>query len=295
MTFDAAAGTTDSSVVPVCPRHPDRISYVRCQRCGRPTCPECQRPAAVGVQCVDCVKQHAKAVPQQKTVLGARHTGGRPIVTMSIIGLCVVMFLLQYAVPGWTSRFAFAPVVAGIQPYRFITGALLHSTGFFGHILFNMMALWMTGPLLEKALGRARFITLCIACAIGGSVGFLLLAGNPANPDSSWFTPVVGASGMVFGLFGALIPVLKRLGGNPRALFSTLAINALLGFIVPGIAWQAHLGGFLVGLAMGYAYAKAPRERQQIIAWLLPATVFVLLAAAAVAKYAIVGWPTVLG
>ncbi len=57
-------------VTPVCPRHPDRVSYVRCQRCGRPVCPECQRPAAVGVQCVDCVKQQAKTVRSTRTVFG---------------------------------------------------------------------------------------------------------------------------------------------------------------------------------------------------------------------------------
>jgi len=295
MTFDVGAGTNETTEVPVCPRHPDVVAYVRCQRCGRPCCPQCQRPAAVGVQCVDCVKEHAKAVPVQRTVLGARHYSGRPAVTMTIIGACVVMFLLQYAIPGWTQLFAFQPNAARSEPYRFLTGALLHSTGFIGHIVFNMMALWMTGPLLEKALGRARYITLCIACAIGGSVGFLLLAGHAEDLSSSWYTPVVGASGMVFGLFGALIPVLKRLGGNPRAIIGTLAINAFLGFMVPGIAWQAHLGGFLVGLAMGYAYAKVPRERQQIVAWLLPVTVFALLIAASVAKYVVVGQPTPLG
>ena len=50
----------DPAEVPVCPRHPDRVAYVRCQRCGQPTCPECQRPAAVGIQCVSCVAQAAQ-------------------------------------------------------------------------------------------------------------------------------------------------------------------------------------------------------------------------------------------
>ena len=86
--------------VPVCPRHPDRESYVRCQRCGRPTCPECQRPAAVGVQCVDCVREGAKSVRQGRTVFGGAATDGRPLVTMTIIGICVAVFLLQMAVPG---------------------------------------------------------------------------------------------------------------------------------------------------------------------------------------------------
>ena len=64
--------------VPVCPRHPDRESYVRCQRCMRPTCPECQRPAAVGIQCVDCVAEGAKTVRQARTVFGGAVTDGRP-------------------------------------------------------------------------------------------------------------------------------------------------------------------------------------------------------------------------
>ena len=67
--------------VPVCPRHPDRVSYVRCQRCERPVCPECQRPAAVGVQCVDCVREQSRGVRSARTVFGGAVGTGRPVVT----------------------------------------------------------------------------------------------------------------------------------------------------------------------------------------------------------------------
>src|SRR6187455_8320 len=89
---------TPPAVPPVCPRHPDRESYVRCQRCGRPTCPECQRPAAVGIQCVDCVAEGARSVRQVRTVFGGAVTDGRPVATMTIIGICLVVFVLQQVV-----------------------------------------------------------------------------------------------------------------------------------------------------------------------------------------------------
>src|SRR5450756_1460746 len=86
---------------PVCPRHPDRVSYVRCQRCGRPTCPECQRPAAVGVQCIDCVREGQKSMRMPRTQFGARVSqDGRPVVTLTIIGICVAVWLcLLYTSP----------------------------------------------------------------------------------------------------------------------------------------------------------------------------------------------------
>src|SRR3954454_7944916 len=87
---------------PVCPRHPDRVSYVRCQRCGRPACPECQRPAAVGIQCVDCVRDAARTAPGARTVFGGRATAGPPVVTYSIIAICAVAYLAQRVIPGIT-------------------------------------------------------------------------------------------------------------------------------------------------------------------------------------------------
>ena len=89
-----------SAQVPVCPRHPDRPSYVRCQRCGRPACPDCQRAAAVGFQCVDCVNETRRTTPEVRTVYGGAVATGKPLVTFSLIAACAVLFVLQWIVPG---------------------------------------------------------------------------------------------------------------------------------------------------------------------------------------------------
>ncbi|MCC2313493.1 rhomboid family intramembrane serine protease [Cellulomonas xiejunii] len=259
---------------PVCPRHPDRVAYVRCQRCGRPACPQCQRPAAVGVHCVDCVAEAARTSREGRTAFGGRVRGGRPVVTLTIIGLCVASYVLQLVVAGWTSRWAFSPVAGAYEPWRFITAAFLHSPGQVFHILFNMIALWMVGPYLEATLGRARFATLYLVSALGGSVGAVLLA--PAT--GTWLTAMVGASGAVFGMFGAVLVVLRRTGRDAGPIIGILVLNGVLGFVLPGIAWQAHLGGLVVGALLGAAYAYAPRERRALVGWAAPLALVVVLA-----------------
>jgi len=271
--------------VPVCPRHPDRVSYVRCQRCGRPACPECQRPAPVGVHCVDCVAEAARTSREGRTVFGGRVRAGRPVVTLTLIGLCAVSYLLQLAVPGWTSQWAFSPLAGAFEPWRFLTAAFLHSPGQVFHILFNMLALWMIGPYLEGTLGRARFAVLYLMSALGGSVASVLLA----TATDSWTTAVVGASGAVFGLFGAVLVVLRRLGRDAGPIIGILVLNGVLGFVLPNIAWQAHLGGLVVGAVLGAAFAYAPRERRALVGWAAPVAVLVLLVGATWATYASVG------
>jgi membrane associated rhomboid family serine protease len=246
--------------VPVCPRHPDRESYVRCQRCERPVCPQCQRQAAVGVQCVDCVAEGARSVREARTAFGGRLGDGRPRATLGLIVACGVVFLLQLAVPGVTRTFAFAPALAGQEPWRFLTAAFLHSPSLLLHIAFNMYALWLLGGYLEGLLGRARFLALYLVSAFGGSVGFLLLA--PAVTSSGFLSSAVGASGAVFGLFGALVVVNRRLGRRLGQVLVLVGINGVLGFVVPGIAWQAHLGGLLTGAAVAAVLAYAPRSRR---------------------------------
>jgi membrane associated rhomboid family serine protease len=223
-------------------------------------------------------------------VLGGRTPrSATPVVTYVLIALCVVSFALQLGVGAeWSQRWAFSAATGVVEPWRFLTAAFLHSTGGVVHILFNMWALWITGQALEPLLGRGRFVALAVLSAVGGSVGWLVLAGTPA--DGSWYAGVVGASGMVFGLFGALIPVLRRLGGSARQIVVLLAINGVLGFVIPGIAWQAHLGGLVTGLALGAGFARASRSRQAFVGWALPAVVGVVLVAAAVWRYTSVGW-----
>jgi membrane associated rhomboid family serine protease len=273
--------------VPVCPRHPDRESYVRCQRCDRPTCPECQRPAAVGIQCVDCVRQQSKGTRVARSPFGgAIASNAPPRVTQTIIGLCVLAFVLQ-KLPGSnvTQRFEFVPVYAVSEPWRLVTAAFLHAPDQPLHILLNMYALWLTGPYLEELFGRVRFALLYLISAVGGSVGYLALA----NPNgSSWVIGTVGASGAVFGLFGAYFVVQRRLSRDTGPLIAIIVINFVFGFLVSGIAWQAHLGGLVTGLVASAVLAYAPKANRTQVQIAGLAAVAVLIAVAFAIKVATV-------
>ena len=253
-----------SAQIPVCPRHPDRPSYVSCQRCGRPACPECQRAAAVGFQCVDCVNESKRTTPPARTVYGGAVASDKPLVTYAIIALCAVLYVLQWLIPGDEvyQNLAFATVYAtpeyGVfEPWRMLTSAFLHSQGFILHIVLNMYMLWMFGQALEPLLGRIRFLAVYLLSAIGGSVGYLLL--TPGYVPGQPLTGVVGASGAIFGLFGAMLVVQRHRGGDTRQLWVLIAINGVIGFLVPQIAWQAHLGGLITGGLCAAAIAYAPR------------------------------------
>ena len=273
---------------PVCPRHPDRVSYVTCQRCGRPTCPDCQRPAAVGIQCVDCVKEAGRTTPTPRTRYGApARSSGTPYVTWTLLGLCILVYLGQLTVPGLTGRLSFIGIYAGSEPWRLLTSAFVHSPSSLLHILFNMYILFAFGPVLEQALGRAKFLTAYLLCAVGGSVGVLLLA--PPNPG--WLTHVVGASGAIFGLLFLYVVIALRQGQVPTTLLVMIGINLALPFFVGGIAWQAHIGGALTGAAIGGLLTltsasgrSAEAQRRRRLIWPALGGVAVLLVGLAVLR-----------
>lgn len=273
-----------SAQVPVCPRHPDRPSYVSCQRCGRPACPECQRAAAVGFQCVDCVNETKRTTPAVRTVYGGAVATGTPMVTFGIIAVCAVLYVLQWVIPGdviyrnlaYASVFA-TPEYGVFQPWRMITSAFLHSQGFILHIVLNMYMLWIFGQALEPLLGRIRFLAVYLISAVGGSVGYLLL--TPLIPEGGP-VGVVGASGAIFGLFGAMLVVQRHRRAETKQLWVLIAINGVIGFMVPQIAWQAHLGGLIAGALCAAVIAYAPRgRRQHLVQFAGLAAVLVLLAA----------------
>lgn len=262
--FGSDGGDAVGQNAPVCPRHPDRVSYVSCQRCGRPACPECQRAAAVGIQCVDCVKAQNSTQRTARTQFGGTVRAGRPIVTWVIIGLCVVVLVLEYVLgQRFEFKFAYIPAATLAEPWRMLTASLLHDTSFLPHLLFNMYALWLLGQALEPALGRIRFLAVYVISALGSSVGVLLMAA-PAN-GGAWVTPVIGASGAIFGLFGALFVIFRRLGRSTKQILIIIGINAVLGFVVPNVAWQAHLGGLVTGALLGLVLAYAPKNRRSLV------------------------------
>lgn len=257
-----------SAQVPVCPRHPDRPSYVRCQRCGRPACPDCQRAAAVGFQCVDCVNETRRTTPEVRTVYGGAAASGKPLVTYGIIAVCIVMYALQWIIPGQTvyEQLAYnnvfaTPEYGAFEPWRMLTAAFLHSPDSVLHIVLNMYTLWIFGQALEPLLGRIRFLALYLISAIGGSVGYLLL--NPVLVPGQGLVGVVGASGAIFGLFGAMLLVQRHRGGDTRQLWVLIAINGVIGFLIPQIAWQAHLGGLVTGALCAAVLAYTPRGTRQ--------------------------------
>ena len=245
---------------PACYRHTGTASYVRCQRCDRNVCPECQTPAAVGVICPDCFAAERRDEPQR--VRRARwrgQMGGTPATT-SLVALTVAVYLLQL-VPalGVTEALLYAGVYSApghFEPWRMVTTLFVHSTGMIFHVLLNMYTLWIFGRLLEPFIGTWRFLALYVLAGIGGSVGVLWL--------SSPMTPVVGASGAIFGVIGAFIVIHRSLGGSAPQLYVLLGLNLVIGFL-PGmaIAWEAHLGGLAVGALIGWVYTRTRQPNQQ--------------------------------
>jgi membrane associated rhomboid family serine protease len=139
-----------------CYRHPDRETFVKCQRCGRPICGQCQTLAPVGVHCPECVREARGSVTQAARPIGRRFanvvrpSGGRPIVTYTIIGLCLVIYLLQYLTGNTNSPLTtalwYAPVQTATQPWRMLTSIFIHESPL--HVLLNMYSLFLVGPAL---------------------------------------------------------------------------------------------------------------------------------------------------
>ncbi|MGJ9372333.1 rhomboid family intramembrane serine protease [Nesterenkonia sp. CF4.4] len=177
----------------------------------------------------------------------------RPVVTFTVIGLCVVLYGLQLLSSAVTEALWYAPLQTSpwfFEPWRMLTSALVHSPANAMHLLFNMFALWFIGRAIEPALGRLRYIALLVLSALGGSVAVLFL--TPAT------TPTLGASGAVFGLFGALFILMRATGSQTGGILALIAINVVISFVIPGISWQGHLGGLLVGVACALVISKAP-------------------------------------
>ncbi|GHK03548.1 rhomboid family intramembrane serine protease [Streptomyces sp. Y2F8-2] len=265
-------GPSEARELPVCYRHPDRETGIRCTRCERPICPECMVDASVGFQCPECVRTrsgtgHAPAASRPRTIAGGSVTADPRLLTKILIGINVAVFIAVQVRPSllndlfligaWPPK-PFTPTegVAGGEWYRMVTSMFTHQE--IWHIAFNMLSLWWLGGPLEAALGRLRYLTVYFVSGLSGSALAYLLA----SPT----TATLGASGAIFGLFGATAVLMRRLNYDLRPIIALLVINLIFTFS-PGmhISWQAHIGGLVAGVISGYAMVHAPRERRALV------------------------------
>jgi membrane associated rhomboid family serine protease len=281
----AAAG------VPTCYRHPDRETWIRCQRCDKPICPDCMRDAAVGFQCPDCVKQANKGSRQNRALYGGERSADPRLTTYVIIGINALVWLAITATGGrmsWlTHLLALRPVGvcdpangslydiaepvcvasnatyrAGFSdgaPWQLLTAAFTHVE--IWHFAMNMFALFVFGPVLEGIVGRARFLTIYLVSAVAGSATVV------------WFSPelssTVGASGAIFGLLGALLVVARKARLHSQWLVQNLVLGVVI--TVVGwrfISWQGHLGGLVGGALAAAIVAYAPQARRSLVQWM---------------------------
>ena len=253
---------TDPYAPARCYRHPERAASVRCQRCDRPICPTDMREAAVGFQCPECVTTGRRAVRQPRTAVGGSLVARPGLITQGLIAVCVVLFLASSAnravlVEGGMSTYG---LHVADQWYRVVTANLLHFG--IGHLAFNMISLWLFGTYVESALGRWRYGAALAVMGLGASAAVYWWSGIA--------TLTAGASGIVFGLFGIAVVFMLRARENITSMVILLAINGVYS-LTAGVSWQGHLGGFVVGLALGALFAFTPwRSRRPGVTTLRP-------------------------
>lgn len=281
-----AAGLGEQDAPPVCFRHPGRETYLRCARCERSICTDCMVAAPVGFHCPECLKEGARTVREVRTVVGGHTQTRQGVVTIALIVVCAVMYAMQSLIgPAFTARMdlqAMTPYLAALPSsgrigvaygewYRLFTSIFVHENVV--HLGVNMLSLWWIGLPVESRLGRSRFLASFVVCGLAGAA--------VAYAGLGQYGSALGASGAIAGLLGVLAVLALKEKLDMRPIVMIVLINVAFDYMEPGISWQDHLGGFIAGLALGAAFAYAPRPRAAV-AWFRNTQNVVPAAAAAV-------------
>jgi membrane associated rhomboid family serine protease len=155
-----------------------------------------------------------------------------------------------------------ADVLVNHEWWRIITSAFLH--GGLLHIGVNMVSLWYLGRFIEAAAGSTRMALIYFISLIASGLGVIYL-----SPPANALVPTLGASGAIFGLFGALFAIGFKLGPPGmqliRANIGILVLNLIITFAVPGIAWEAHVAGLVAGFLLTLVIYTPPRRVAPVV------------------------------
>ena len=226
----------------VCANHPDRVSYARCGRCNRAICGECQMNQGAGTVCPDCYRELTGGSSKGSKARGsflARHWH----ITYTLILINVVVYGLQLIIPfRWVHNLGMmsGPRVHHGEDYRLITHGFVHSQTDPMHLVWNMIYLFIFGVSLERMMGRWKFLVVYLGSIVFGAFGVHVL-----TPSTS----VAGASGGVYGLYGAffVLLLLRKQKDTARLFILLMGIDVVQSLFHPNISHAGHFGGFVGG------------------------------------------------
>ena len=231
-----------------CINHTAEETYVRCSRCENYICTNCMRPASIGYQCPVCASDSTpviKGVSRNRFIPNQKNTPVTKFLSVTLIVVYVAQFLLGDTL---IANFAlFAPSVANGKWWLLITAGFLH--GSIIHLLFNVYILWVLGSQLESIVGKTKFIIIYFGSLLGGSFASYLF-----SPLGSYS---IGASGAIFGLMGAMLVVGRKRNLDISQITTLVVINVVIGFVLSGIDWRAHLGGLATGAFITWVLINA--------------------------------------
>jgi membrane associated rhomboid family serine protease len=212
------------------------------------------RPASIGYQCLSCASDSTsviKGINRSRFIPSQKNTQVTKFLSISLLVVYIFQFLLGDAL---IANFAlFAPSVANGQWWLLITAGFLH--GSIIHLLFNVYILWVLGSQLENIVGKAKFIIIYFVSLLGGSLASYLF-----SPFGSYS---IGASGAIFGLMGAMLVVGRKRNLDISQITTLVVINVVIGFVLAGIDWRAHLGGLAAGAFITWVLINATSLKEK--------------------------------
>ncbi|WEV42007.1 rhomboid family intramembrane serine protease [Bifidobacterium sp. ESL0682] len=193
-----------------------------------------------------------------------------PVFTWAIVVICVAVWLFEvlfyYGSPQQFNEMvyngSFIPGQALLKPWTWLTSMFMHDPNVL-HVLGNMLTLVAIGPYLERLLGHWCFLAVYMLCGLGAADGMIV----SSYFTHDWATGGYGASGALFGLFAVLLLVFRRTHADIRAMVVCIVINFAMPLFIPHVAWQAHVGGFIIGLLVAWLLLDGIRPLRRRPLW----------------------------